>query len=131
MKRELTAVTICVTFVLVRRVGVSNAVIVLPIAVALTIPEVRALSVDSPPFGILQGTILCNLVVRFSPQLALPLLDVAGFFLQNVLVALFLLVLLRVVVKPSGLHQPASRLREAGKCKFVVDSAPGRIIHVI
>jgi hypothetical protein len=121
-------VAVYVTLVPARRVGVSNAVLALPITVALTIPAGRALFV---PFGILQGTILCNLVVRFSPQLALPLLDVAGFFLQNVLVALFLLVLLRVVVKPSGLHQPASRLREGGKCKFVVDSAPGRIIHVI
>ena len=95
--------------------------IVLPLTAALTIPAVRALFVDSPPFGTLQGTISCNLVVRFSPQLARPLLDVTGSFLQNVLVASFSLVLLCVVVKPSGLHQPASRLREAGKCKFVVD----------
>ena len=61
----LTVGTVYVTLVmLVRREKMSDAVLSLPITVVLTIPAIRALFVGSPPFGILLGTIICDIFVR-------------------------------------------------------------------
>lgn len=82
----LTVGTLYMTLVvLVRKEKMNDAVLALPITMVLTIPVIRALFIGTPPFGIL--------------------LDVAGFFLQIILVALCTLALLFAVARPPGSRQ--------------------------
>jgi len=77
----LTAGTIYTTLVtLIDPRKMSDAVLALPITVILTIPAIRALYVGAAPFGIL--------------------LDMIGFFLQIILIALCSLALFYVIIKP-------------------------------
>jgi len=54
-----TALAICATYitllVIVRRDGMNDGVLLLPVTIVLTIPTLRGLFVGSPPFGIYLG----------------------------------------------------------------------------
>ena len=115
-----------VTFiVVVAKENVHEGVLLLPITIVLTIPTLRDLYVDSPPFGIYLGR---SWVLRFwfradaalryiwvlladndscmlSPQVLVQGLtqisDTFGFFLQMMIVAICSMILLYVIATPS------------------------------
>ena len=104
----LTAGTVYITLViLVDTQKMSDAVLALPITVILTVPAIRELYVGEPPFGVMLGI--------FVPESSSSCVggadfcrwtDVAGFFLQIILVALCSLALLYLVIKPPPLEDP-------------------------
>jgi len=83
----LTAGTMYITLVVFASTQrMTDAVLALPVTVILTLPAIRGLYVGEPPFGIM--------------------LDVVGFFLQLILVALCSLALLYLVIKPPPSKDP-------------------------
>lgn len=66
MNWALTVGTLHITLVvLVREMRVNDVVLVLPIAVVVTVPTLRALFVGRSPFSILLGAIMFNIIVNF------------------------------------------------------------------
>jgi len=93
----LTVGSVYITLVVVfRKEGKSDAILLLPITIILTIPTLRNLYVGSPPFGVLIGksrALRSQIPVRVLTLLS----DTFGFFLQMVIVAVCSMVLVYFV----------------------------------
>ena len=89
----LTIGSVYITLVVVfRKEGKSDAILLLPITIILTIPTLRNLYVGSPPFGVLIGK--SRALRSQTPVRVLTLLsDMFDFFLQMVIVAVCSMVL--------------------------------------
>lgn len=126
----MTVGTLYITLVvLVRKERINDAVLGLPITVVVTIHTIRALFVGAPPFGIFLGAIMCNDVVKFLPMITFPFSDVAGFFLQIILVALCSLAPLHAVAKPAGSQRLLSHDSEKQR-NISSQSVPFRLVCV-
>jgi len=93
-------ITLVVTF---RKEGGSDAILLLPVTIILTIPTLRNLYVGSPPFGVLIGksrALRSQIPVRVLTLLS----DTFGFFLQMVIVAVCSMVLVyyAAILKPAS-----------------------------